>query len=73
MHRVGRTLEFVGLGLGALAGAALTLHLRIGELPWIVTVGIVKSVFGSALALIATGAVMERIAKTERTDRTLPR
>jgi hypothetical protein len=54
----------MGLGvlLGAGVSAAMLLHLRIPGLHWMLLVGLAKLTLVGSLALIATGAVVRRLA-----------
>jgi hypothetical protein len=65
-----RTFGASLMGLGVVVGVGLAVALVAGpsvpwlaSLPWLVTVGLAKLTFISALGLIAVGAVMRRVGR----------
>lgn len=62
MRRIGNTLLWIGVTVGALSGIWLWFGPAVGGLPWLVGAGLIKLTFAAGLALIATGAVALRMA-----------
>jgi hypothetical protein len=65
MRALGAVLMGIGLGLGAtLAFALIVGHWSpwLTSLPWLVAVGLAKLTFVGALGLLASGAVVRRLA-----------
>lgn len=67
MRTVGNVLMGVGLVLGAGLGIGLLIGhwpVWIQSLPWLAAVGLAKVTFVGALGLLASGAVLRRLAIT---------
>jgi hypothetical protein len=68
---ISKLLLIVGAVVGAAAGVALALGVRLDRLPsWMITVGMYKLVFIAAGGLLAAGAMLGRAArdKSRRRD-----
>ena len=68
---ISKLLLVVGAVVGAAAGVALALGVRLDRLPsWMITVGMYKLVFIAAGGLLAAGAMLGRAArdKSRRRD-----
>jgi hypothetical protein len=65
MRAVGAVLMGIGAGLGAVLAVALVIgHWSpwLASLPWLVAIGLAKLTFVGALGLLASGAVVRRLA-----------
>jgi hypothetical protein len=68
---ISKALLILGAVVGAAAGIALALDVRLDRLPsWMITVGMYKLVFLAAGGLLAAGAMLGRATreKTHRRD-----
>lgn len=65
MRKLGALLLWAGVAVGALVGLGLLAGIKIGEQPWIVSVGLVKLTLLAAGGLIAAGATLQRLARRE--------
>jgi len=63
MHTLGSLLVGLGVVLGSLVGVALLLGIEVPGLPWLVAVGLVKLTLIGAGGLIASGAILQRLAR----------
>jgi hypothetical protein len=71
MRRFGALLMMLGLLLGAVVGGALLLNVSIPGASWLVAAGLAKLALGSAVGLLAAGAVLQRLAAREDERRRL--
>ena len=62
MRRIGQLLAGLGVALGCVVGLGTLLPVHLTGLSWLLAVGMAKLAFGSALGLIAGGAVLQRLA-----------
>lgn len=70
---VAKTLLILGALLGAAAGIALVLGLRLDQLPpWMITVGMYKLAFIAAGGLLVAGALLGRAARSRSSRPEMP-
>lgn len=70
---VAKTLLILGALVGAAAGVALALGLRLDQLPpWMITVGMYKLAFVAAGGLFVAGALLGRAARRRPSSPEMP-
>lgn len=62
MKRLGELLMWLGVGVGVGDALAIAVHLQITGVPWFVAVALAKFAMISAGGLMASGAVVRRLA-----------
>ena len=63
MKRLGAVLMYLGLAVGAAGGIWLAVGLEKVQLPWLVSVGLIKLIVVVSFALMGVGAVLTRRAR----------
>ncbi|MGQ0764726.1 MAG: hypothetical protein ACT4OZ_03565 [Gemmatimonadota bacterium] len=63
MRRFGMLLTAIGLLVGLAVSLALIAGVTMPGVPWLVTVGLVKLSYIASVGLIASGAVLRKLAK----------
>jgi hypothetical protein len=63
MKRIGATLMALGGLVGLAAGVWVAIGIDQAELPWVVSVGLVKLIIVAGIGLMAAGAMLTRVAK----------
>lgn len=62
MKRLGELLMWLGVGVGVGDALAIAMHLEITGVPWLVAVALAKFAVIAAGGLMASGAVVRRLA-----------
>jgi hypothetical protein len=63
MRRFGKVLEILGVIIGGVAALGVLPSVNLSGIPWLMAVGLVKLTLAASLGMIATGAVLQRIAR----------
>lgn len=71
MRSIGTPLLFLGLLIGLIGGAALMAGLHVTGWTWLVTIGLAKLTMLAAGGLMASGAILQRLARREDAQRLL--
>jgi hypothetical protein len=58
----------LGVGVGSAVGLAMLLNVSLSNLPWIVAVGLAKLTLLASGGLLASGAVLQRLATRRDTE-----
>jgi hypothetical protein len=62
MRRIGQLLMLIGLAVGGAVGLGILLHVTIPGISWLVAVGLAKLSLVASGGLLASGAVLQRLA-----------
>ena len=71
MRSIGTLLLFLGLLIGLIGGAGLMAGLHVTGWTWLVTIGLAKLTMLAAGGLMASGAILQRLARREDAQRLL--
>ena len=72
MKRLGQFLMWTGALVGVAAAVAVAAHLGVAGVPWLLNVALAKLAFVGAGGLMASGAVVRRLALREEARRLAP-